>query len=309
MFGMTSSKVNFIYSIEVDREVGLPFEIMAPMILGLGEMIQQSNNILGLTKEPLKVNILPVKPGSVQIEIMVHTGLSVALSSAFFATNPQENIRQLLAILGLIKDGSQNVLDLVRLFKGEKPRVGEAGTLIYGQNIDSNISINAPVGKLINSPIIQNFYAPVYGVPLGLDGVTGLKTFIKEDLSTISSITKDDLPFIEKFSSKNNTTQKDQSSGESASEKEVFLKFKRVSADGEGDNWSFYLGGNIITASIRDLGFLDSVKKGLIRPNAVDIFKVKLLETTKNENSKTSLKYEIVEVLDYQKGQNQEVAI
>ncbi len=288
MIGMSENRVNFVYSLDADQNQGISFEVMASLMFGLGELIQQTNKILNITEgKELKVNILPVKPGSIEIELLLQT----TLLAGVFLPQTQNQIKEILSILGLVKDGSDNLISWIRKFGGEK--VPETFT----QNLDARQS---KIGVLYNQPTIIKMVNPVFKGPIYLSGDNGIKTGIKNEPDTFAQITKDDIPYLEAYSNQVSNPN------EYITEKEVVLKFKRGSFSGEPDNWSFKLDSDIITATIKDTVFLNDVKLGIKRPSSVDKFKVWLKEIKKVEGDKTSFKYEILKVLDYEIGEKQQ---
>lgn len=289
MFGMSGNKVNFIYSLDVDQEQGVSFEKMASLILGLGDLIQQANRILKITNDKeLRVNILPIKAGSVEIELLIQT----TLLAGVFLPQTQNQIKELLSLLGLIKDGSDSLIEWIRKFGGEK--IPES----FNQSLNFK---QTQVRDLYNSPTINYLVNPVINNPLILQDVKSISSYIKGDLDTKNTINKDDLKALQQY-----TSQIPNEFNEAVIEKEVFLKFKRGSFGGEPDNWSFKLDNDIITATIKDTVFLSDVKSGFKRPSSVDKFKVLLKEIKKVEGDKTSFKYEILNVLEYEVGKKQD---
>lgn len=82
----------------------------------------------------------------------------------------------------------------------------------------------------------------------------------------------------------------------------VFLKPKRVSLEGESDNWSLRKGPDVIlTATIRDPDFLDKIKNGEIRLANEDLLEVDLLEIQILKDNEPTVKYEVIKIINYQK--------
>ena len=81
---------------------------------------------------------------------------------------------------------------------------------------------------------------------------------------------------------------------------QCFLKPKRLSVEGEPDNWSFRKGGDtVITATIKDQDFLDKIKSGEIRLAKEDLLEVNLLEIQEVHGEDIYAKYEVLKVLNY----------
>ncbi len=55
----------------------------------------------------------------------------------------------------------------------------------------------------------------------------------------------------------------------------VLLNPKRGAFEGDGSQWSFHRGSEVITATVRDQKFLKQIELGEIRPNHSDLMKVK----------------------------------
>lgn len=86
----------------------------------------------------------------------------------------------------------------------------------------------------------------------------------------------------------------------------VFLNPKRGAFGDDPKDWSFWQGEKVITATIRDKGFLAQHARGDIRLNESDLLTVDLLERQKVMGTKVQKPtYEVIRVIDYRKGEGE----
>lgn len=302
--------VSFVYKLG-----GGPTEIdvfaLAPALLSLGKLIQESNQTLYPEGHQIAVNAKPFKEGSFIVDITLFHAEAFYPIFAIGKDIPPQQIVQLLGLIGLIKNASivsstaNSVLDLIKKLKGNKPSKIEelkGGDYRYssGQNA---FTVNGSVHKLVqNNEVTINIYESL-AKPLEETPFQSVESYLEnEPEDTQSLVTKDDVPALKKFAS---ATRSEERIEENIQEN-VLLNPKRGAFEGDGSQWSFHRGSEKITATIKDQSFLKKVELGDIRPNHSDLMKVTIKEIQKVVGTEVkSSKYEILEVTDYKIGPRQ----
>lgn len=305
-----NEQTSFVYKLG-----GGPTEIdvfaLAPTLLALGKLIQESNQTLYPEGHQIAVNVKPFKEGSFIVDVVLFYSEAFYPIFALGKDVPPQQIIDLLGFLGFIKgtgtlaQTANSVLDVIKKLKGNKPTKIEelkSGDYRYTAG-DKSITVNAPVNKLVqNNEVTINVYN-AFGKPLEETGFTEVESYLEgNEEETRSSVTKDDVASLRAFAS--------QSRGEDHLQENVqenvLLNPKRGAFEGDGSQWSFHRGSEKITATIKDQSFLKQIELGEIRPNHSDLMKVTIKETQKIVGTEIkSSKYEILEVTDYKVGPRQ----
>ncbi len=147
---------------------------------------------------------------------------------------------------------------------------------------------------------MYNIFIP----PMEQGNIKDIKTYIEGDENKAVTVTREDIPVIREFISslQVDATEKIKDTLHNG----VFLNPKRGAFGDDPKDWSFWRGDQIITATIRDRDFLKRYARGETRLNESDLLIVDLLERQRVKGTKV-LKplYEVVRVIDYQKGPEQ----
>jgi hypothetical protein len=302
--------VSFVYKLG-----GGPAEIdvfaLAPALLALGKLIQESNQTLYPEGHQIAVNAKPFKEGSFIVDITLFHAEAFYPILSIGKDIPPQQIVQLLGFIGLIKhagvlSGAANsVLDLIKKLKGNKPTKVEelkGGDYRYssGQN---SFTVNGPVHKLVqNNEVTIHVYESL-AKPLEETPFQSVESYLEnKPEETQSLVTKDDISALKRFAS---ATRGEERIEENIQEN-VLLNPKRGAFEGDGSQWSFHRGSEKVTATIKDQSFLKKVELGDIRPNHSDLMKVTIKEIQKIVGTEVkSSKYEILEVTDYTIGPRQ----
>ena len=275
---------------------------LAPSLLAMGEVIREANEVIGLPKRELGINIRPFEKGSFIIDIGLFAETNLQQIMQFLDSDTITYIKQILELVGFIKLSGGMAFGLIKLLRWLKGRPRkterlESGEVKYTNSEGNSVIVNEKVDKLYNSPIIiKNLYL-------------GYKTIEKEGIEEIESSLKDD-PTTKVQSNKEDVEALRISSeiAENIEEidipdREVNLTFKRGSFGGDPTNWSFWFNKDILTATIKDKEFIRKLEDGRIRPNHLDTFIVILRERKKmREQQYLSSTYEIIKIVKYEKG-------
>ena len=298
-----SNKVNLIIKLEGPAiEEGLNLFDLVPSLIAIGKVITESNKIVNPEGREIAINIKPFEKGSFIIDLYLFAQTNFNQILSFISSDYAEQIKTLLEWIGLtvaIGGGRKGLIQLIKFLK-DKPKNVEklsSGDIRYTNKNGQSFTTNEKVNKLYNNCVIQNNTYQGFGKLLQQKGIDEINTYIKDDIKSLETIKKEDVEALKNYS---------EISGEeniiNESESVIYLKFKRGSFDGDGNNWSFRIGNkdkDIIVAAVKDDIFLKKVKSGEIRPNHKDTFEVILKTKQKMKNEELITSYEIMKVLKY----------
>lgn len=275
---------------------------LAPSLLAMGEVIREANEIIGLPKRELGINIRPFEKGSFIIDIGLFAETNLQQIMQFLNSDTVTYIKQILELIGLINISGSGIFSLIQLLKWLKGRPRkierlESGQVRYTNSQGDIIIVNGKVDKLYNKPtIIENVY--LGHRPIEKEGIEEIESSLKDDPTTKVQSNKEDIKALRISSEIAEGLEEID-----VPDREVNLTFKRGSFEGDPTNWSFRLNKDIITAMIKDREFIRKLEDGRIRPNHVDTFKVILRERKKMRGQKyLSSTYEIIKIVKYEKG-------
>ncbi len=306
---MPDNHVNFVYKLDGDiKEIDV-FKL-APTLLSLGELIQESNRDVNPSGRQIGVNVKPFREGSFIVDLTVFPQTHFQQVLDLLGTHSVEQVKTLLEWIGLISGGSTGVVQLVKWLKG-RPKVVEEvkpGEFRYTSQDDRSITIHAPVHKLFSNSSVTNNIYKVYVLPMeDQPFVTNVKTYIEEIKDTEVIVTRDDVPFMRGVIEPSLNTGPANEIVKEHIQVGVFLNPKRGSFENDGRDWSFYRGKKeVIVATIKDKVFLKDYADGTYRLNSSDLLTVDLLE--RQIVVGTIVKkpvYEILQVTNYIKGPEQ----
>lgn len=310
---MPENRVNFVYKLDGDVQEVDVFKL-APTLLALGELIQESNQVVNPSGRQIGVNVKPFRPGSFIVDLTIFPQTNFQQVLDLLSSHSLEEVKNLLEWIGLITGSSGGVLGVVQLIKwlkGKPKTVEEVkpGEFRYTGLDDKSITVNAPVHQLFSNARITNHIYNVYAAPMeGKSAVTEVKTYIEGSSSTEVVVNREDVPSIKEFGealpdqlAPNEITKEHIQQG-------VYLNPKRGSFENDPRDWSFYRGrSEIITATIKDRIFLQDYADGKFRLHSSDLLTVDLLErqTVVGTIVKKPV-YEILRVTNYIKGPEQQ---
>ena len=308
---MPDNHVNFVY--KLDGEVSeIDVFKLAPTLLALGELIQESNKLLNPSGKQIGVNVKPFRPGSFIVDLTVFPQNNLQQFLDLLNAHPVEQVKTLLEWIGLIGGGPVGVVQLVKWLKGRPKSVQEIqpGEYRYTAGDDKSITVNARVHQLFSNSTITNNIYRVYASPMeGQSSVTGVKTYLEQDATkTEVKVSRDEVPSMrESVNPSPEATYASEVTVKEHTQHGVFLNPKRGSFENDPRDWSFYRGkSEVITATIKDKDFLRDYQNGKYRLLSTDLLTVDLLE--RQTVVGTIVKkptYEILQVTNYIKGPEQ----
>jgi hypothetical protein len=310
---MPDNHLDFVYKLEGDvREIDI-FKL-APTLLALGELIQESNRELYPDGKEIGVNVKPFREGSFIVDLSMFPQSHLQQLLEFFTPHSLEQLKTLLEVIGLTAGGTTGAtvgaVKAIRFLRGKPKTVEEIkpGEFRLTTIDDRSITVDRSVRTLLsNNSITQNIYkiycGPLEEQPL----VDDVKTYLKEDEAAAVVVRRDELPSFREFV---NPPPEPIDPAETVKEtvhNGVFLNPKRGAFGDDPKDWSFYRGEEIITATIKDKEFLRQYAEGEIRLNQADLLTVDLLEKQKVKGTMVQKPtYEIAKVTSYVKGAHQE---
>lgn len=310
---MPDRHLNFVYKLDGNvKEVDV-FKL-APTLLALGELIQESNREVYPEGRQISVNVKPFREGSFIVDLTLFSDSNLQLIVDLLTPHSLEQLKTLLEIIGLISTGAGAItigaVKVIRLLKGRPRAIEEIkpGEFRYTSIEDKSITVSAPVHRLLSNPSITNNIFKIYVSPLDdLPSVTDVSTYLQDDEAGKVEITRDDVPVFREFVNPSLLPIDIAETVKETIHKDVYLNPKRGAFDGDPRDWSFRRGEEIITVTIKDRAFLENCMIGEYRLNHTDLLTVDLLEKQKVIGTKViKPAYEILKVTNYIKGAQQQ---
>lgn len=303
------NKLNFIYKLEGEKVAdGIDIFELTPILLSLGELIQESNEIINPnSQKKIAVNVKPFEKGSFIVDIVLFAQNNLSQLIDMVNTDNIKEIKELLDWLGIVKAcsgvalGGTSLFGLYKFLMGKPKTVEQLNANEYRvtNGEDKSITVNKKVFSLFQNQKITNNIYNIYGKPFENGGIDTVKSYIKDqEEETIEVVNKDE----GKFFIPNNWELINPNEETKENTRTMYLNPKRGSFEGEGNSWSFRKGTNredIIKATIRDETFLNKLKSGEIRPFSNDLIEVEIIEKQKVVNQEVQTTYEITRVIDY----------
>jgi len=306
------SESHLVYKLEGNiREIDV-FRL-APTLLALGRLIQESNQELFPEGQGVGVNVKPFREGSFIVDFTLSSPSHLQQIINFLTPHSLEQLNSLLHSIGLVATGigttTIGAVQAIKFLKGKPKSVEEVkpGEFRYTSQDDNSITVGGDVHTLLsNASVTQNIYQ-IYGPPmLDAPSIDDVKTYIEGDEASAVVVKRDEIPIIREFAMPSLTPADAAEKVKETMHYGVFLNPKRGAFGNDPKDWSFWRGDEVITATIKDNYFLNEYANGDVRLNESDLLTVDLLERQKVRGTKVlKPSYEIVKVTDYQKGDSQ----
>jgi hypothetical protein len=308
---MPENHVNFVYKLDGDVQEVDVFKL-APTLLALGELIQESNREVNPSGRQIGVNVKPFREGSFIVDLTIFPQTNLQQVLDLLGGQSAEQVKNLLEWIGLItgSGGIVGVVQLIKWLKGKPKAVDEVkpGEFRYTAGDDKSITVNAPVHQLFSNPKITNHIYNVYAAPMeDQSSVIDVRTYVEGKAETEVLFQRSEVPAIREFRDPSVKTETKNEIVKEHIQEGVFLNPKRGSFENDPRDWSFYRGKDeIITATIKDKVFLQDYADGKYRLHSSDLLTVDLLErqTVVGTIVKKPV-YEILRVTNYIKGPEQ----
>src|SRR5258707_3043982 len=165
---MPDNHLNFLYRLDGDlREVDI-FKL-APTLLSLGELIQESNRQINPDGSKIGVNVKPFREGSFIVDLTVFADPNFTHILDLLTPHSLEQVKTLLEIIGLVSAGTgYSVVKAIKFLKGKPKAVEEVkpGEFRYTSIEDKSINVTGPVHQLLSNPSITTNIVNIYIAPL-----------------------------------------------------------------------------------------------------------------------------------------------
>jgi hypothetical protein len=309
---MPDNHLNFVYKLEGDvKEIDI-FKL-APTLLAMGELIQQSNRELNPNGPEVGVNVKPFREGSFIVDLTLFQDSNFRQLFNFLTPHSLEQLKQLLEIIGLIGTGAGvstvGVVKAIKFLRGKPKSVTEIqpGEFRLTTIDDRSITVDRSTHLLMqNSSIVNNIYK-VYGDPMDAQpNIEDVKTYLRDDESSVVKVKRDEVLGFREFISPSASPDDAREIVKDTTQVGVLLNPKRGAFGDDPKDWSFYRGDEVITATIRDKDFLAQCANGDVRLNHNDLLTVDLLARQRVKGTQVlKTTYEILKVTGYERGLRQ----
>jgi len=245
MASPTNNRVNFIYALK-----GEPTEIdvfqLAPTLLSLGQLIQDSNHALYPDGQEIAVNVKPFREGSFIVDVVLFPMSGLDQLFDLVRQMSAHQIKEVLQTLGIIAGSTATVLTAIKALRKPAKRIDKLGPKEYRYTSEDNNSITVGEGvhTLLQNPIIINNVNNVFAKPLEREGITAIESYLRDEPDTKTIVPKEEAVAITEFASA--AIEAPQETTNETTTEGVYLNPKRGSFDGDGSSWSFHRGDKVI---------------------------------------------------------------
>lgn len=296
-------KINLIFRLTGEAvDQGIDVFELSPLLMSIGTLIQDGQSLVHPEGKKLGVNIKPFEQGSFIIELSIFAQNNLQQVLDLTNNSSVQEVKELIEWLGIIGSSGWGVLKIYKWLQGKPKKfeeVNENEVKIVNKEGNS-ITVNKNVFSLFqNTSIQQNIYH-IYGNFLGKEGISSVESYEPHSENAEKVIiNKEDVSL---FNPENTVPSETEDESESRNITRVYLKPKRISVEGEPNNWSLRKGeGIVITANIKDEEFLEKIRSGEIRLSSEDLLLVDLLEIQTVKDNDVSVKYEVNRVIEYKR--------
>jgi hypothetical protein len=304
--------LNFVYQLEGDVTEVDVFKL-APTLLALGELIQESNRELHPDGPQVAVNVKPFREGSFIVDLTLFPTSNLQQLLDLFTPHSLEQLKALLEVIGLIAGGATatgvGVVKTLRFLHGKPKTVEEIkpGEFRLTTVDDRSITVDRSTHLLLQNSSITNNVFKVYGDPFDAQpDIVDVKTYLKGDNDSAVKVARDEVAGLREYITPSLLPEDAKETTQEDIQKGVFLNPKRGAFGDDPKDWSFFRGEEVITATIRDKDFLARYANGEVRLNQADLLTVDLLVRQKVKGTQVQKPtYEILKVTNYEKGLTQ----
>lgn len=304
---LVSNKTNVIYTLEGEFPDGIDVKEISPILLSLGELIQESNSILNPAGRELSVKVKPFKEGSFIVDIFVFAQSNYQQIIDAISQDGVRDVKELLEWIGLIMGGSAGSVSLIKLMQFLKGKPGktekiEKNKIEVFDSEGNSVIADTKVYALFSSPTIQqNVYNVIYK-PSTIPNVEEITTSLKDQEDSQNTITKEEAKDFEAYST---PVEADGAEIINESTAIYYLRPKQGSYEGNKGPYSFRIPGSSDTLSkvtILDEDFANKLESGEIRLHKTDTIKAQVhVVQRKIHDNFTPPQYEILKVESYEK--------
>ncbi|MDR2172667.1 MAG: hypothetical protein LBE32_00410 [Burkholderiales bacterium] len=267
---------------------------LAPALIALSELLEQSNKVVFPDAAPVRVNVKGnFRSGSFGIDLTAVQDIAQQIVSIFSGqgANATSNLFAILTGIGLI--GGGGLIGLIKWLKGRKPDSirYESDSSVFELRLEENVEtfeVDLVSGRLYQSRVVRQALAKVIK-PLERDGVDLFAS--GRDGAAEAVVTKEDAPAFER-------TAEDEEVVSDIISEGVLLQIESAVFK-DGNKWRFNDGASSIFAEIADEQFLERVSSGEERFGKGDVLIVDLRRIQTIVDTGLKLEYIIVTVKEH----------
>ena len=311
-----SSKLDLIYKLEGEFKEGINVFEVSPILLHLGQLIQESNNVLYPDGRKISVNVKPFKEGSFEVDIIIFAANNAQHLIDLVNQDNVKQVKELLEWIGLVKAGvaltSISLIALIAKLKGKPKSVEKINPdeFKYTARDGNSFTVKAPVHQLFQNTNIQTAIFHSYGKPFENEKVKAIKTYPEdeeEDKSEEVVIFREEAGSFLEYKT---PILLDDAEVVNKTALKMFLNPKRGNYEGGKGPYVFTVSGNkenkINPVEILDETFLHKLENGEVRLHYSDLIEADIeLEQKVKDNEVVSTHYRIVRVINYKKAPKQ----
>ena len=303
-----SNPVNFVYKLDGDIE-GVDVKDLSPILLSLGELIQEANKTINPDGREISVKVKPFQKGYFIVDIIAFAKSNGQQLVDFISREDIKIVKEVLDWIGLIRSGTCiatfSLIGLIKWLKGKPKSIHKTkqGEYSFINKDDESKNVSPVIYALFSNVQIQNNLAKAFGTPSQIEGVTGISTMLNNshNKSATMNIAYEETKYFKEYE------QPYETDDEIVNESEitVVLNPRRGSYQGDKGPYTFVIAGSNDTYSrvgIADDNFKQKLESGEIRLHIKDLIKARISIKQKQKNGEMQVPtYEIVEVLEYKK--------
>lgn len=278
---------------------------LAPALMAIGQLMQAAAKTLNGDRAQTSVRLQEVSAGSFIADLSIIQSLGEALKELFaFSSAHKEGIEAADGLADLIfkvgagaAGASLSLFQLLKFLKGRKPekveRLSNGGVSITVQG-GGTVIINQKVERLYSDVNVRKAAESVARATQS-PGIERLR-FIPEDSADAEALTiaSDDAAAFAL------PEPDDEAAITEEQELVMLLQLRKVWLTGETQKWDFTAGGEIFTATIEDVNFLNKVGRGEIAFAANDYMRARVRVRQTATLKGLKIERTVVEVLDHQ---------
>ncbi len=300
------------FRVSYDGETGahtMDVALLAPALLSFGEMIREANSIINGDASRVQVNVVSDfenKCFNINFQVVQTLYAQIKTLLGMEDVKTAKEILEWLGILGLTPALGITLVKLLVLRNGKKisnvvsltdpSKKGMVRVEFANGKEPLHLEVHQHVYNLGENKKLVQAAAEVVR-PIKNDGAFDRVEFGIRDTITSMIVRSDAEKIQNTYDAILNEAAEDVPLTENPVD--VWLKILSPVFDEDADTWRFYYGENQIRADISET---DIAKKAIERGGATidDMYRVKMIITQRHNQSRITMHYKIVEVLDFQ---------